>query len=212
MMSCGPYGDAEEAPAVLDALEALGAVEPVVDEGAPADELGVTAAVGEGAADPDAADPDGVADVEVAAADVAAADVAAAEVAAAEVAAAEVAAAEVAAVEVDAAEVDAAGEDAAGVDAVDEARASSPLASAWWPRPDRPARRSAPKRSCRNARRSWARLSLEVPAVVDELEVVPARAPDAGAVAAGLDAAVEESAVVPVEVEPVEGPDCAATA
>jgi hypothetical protein len=55
-------------------------------------------------------------------------------------------------------------------------------------------------------------LSLEVPAVVDELEVVPALAPAAGAVAAGLDAAVEEPAVVPAELEPVEEPDCAATA
>jgi hypothetical protein len=60
-------------------------------------------------------------------------------------------------------------------------------------------------------------LSLEVPAVVDELEVVPALAPAAGAVAAGLDAAVVEPAVVPAELElaelePLEEPDCAATA
>jgi hypothetical protein len=120
MMSCGPYGDAEEAPAVLDALEVLGAVEPVVDEGAPADELGVTGAVDEGAGDPDAADPAAVAVVELAAV-------------------------EAAAVEVDAVEVD----------GVEDALASPPsLAPPRWPRPDRPAWRSALERSCRNARKS----------------------------------------------------------
>jgi hypothetical protein len=130
MMSCGPYGDAEEAPAVLDALEVLGAVEPVVDEGAPADELGVTGAVDESAGDPDAADPAAVAVVELAAV-------------------------EAAAVEVDAVEVGAVEVDAVEVDGVEDALASPPsLAPPRWPRPDRPAWRSALERSCRNARKS----------------------------------------------------------
>jgi hypothetical protein len=59
-------------------------------------------------------------------------------------------------------------------------------------------------------------LSLEAPALVDELEAVPAFAP-AEVVAAALDAGAEESAavpaeVVPAEVVPAEEPDCAATA
>jgi hypothetical protein len=82
IMSCGPYGDAAELPAVLDAL---GAEEPVVDEVAPADELGVTAAGGVESGDFGAADPDAVAVLEVAAAEVAAVEVAAMEVAEAEV-------------------------------------------------------------------------------------------------------------------------------
>jgi hypothetical protein len=127
MMSCGPYGDAEEAPAVLDVLDALevpGAAEPVVDEGAPAAELGVTGAVDEGAGDPD---PAAVAVVELVAAELPVAETAAVEV------------------EVDAVEVD----------AVEDALASPPsLAPPRWPRPDRPAWRSALERSCRNARKS----------------------------------------------------------
>jgi hypothetical protein len=134
-MSCGPYGDAEEAPAVLDALDALevlGAAEPVVDEGAPAAELGVTGAVDEGAGEPDPADPAAVAVVELVAAELPVAETAAVEV------------------EVDAAEVD-----AVEVDAVEDALASPPsLAPPRWPRPDRPAWRSALERSCRNARKS----------------------------------------------------------
>jgi hypothetical protein len=120
-MSCGPYGDAAELPAVLDALDVLGAGEFVVDEVAPADGLGVTAAVDGDTGDPDAADPGAVAAVELAAAEVPAAEVAAAEVAAAEVTVADVAAVEVAAVE------------AARVEPgrVGDAPASSPLASAW---------------------------------------------------------------------------------
>jgi hypothetical protein len=55
-------------------------------------------------------------------------------------------------------------------------------------------------------------LSLEAPAVVDELEVAPALAPAVGLAVAAPDAAVEEPAAVPAEVEPVEVPDCAATA
>jgi hypothetical protein len=132
MMSCGPYGDAAELAAVgavLDALDVLGAAESVVDEVAPADELGVTAAVDGDPGDPDATDPGAVAAVEVAAAEVPAAEVAAAEVAAAEVVAVE-------------------------ADGVEDAPASSPLAPAWWPRPDRPAWPSALERSCRNARKS----------------------------------------------------------
>ena len=65
-------------------------------------------------------------------------------------------------------------------------------------------------------------MSLEAPAVVDELEAVPALAP-AEVVAEALDAGVEESGAVPAEVEPAEvepaevvpaeeEPDCAATA
>jgi hypothetical protein len=66
-------------------------------------------------------------------------------------------------------------------------------------------------------------LSLEAPAVVDELEVVPTvgLAVEAAVAAldvaveaavAPLDGAVEEPAVVPAEVELAEEPDCAATA
>ena len=132
-MSCGRYA-AAGLPAVLDALAVLGAGESVVDEVAPVDELGVTAAVDGDPGDPDAADPDGVAGVEVAAAEVPAAEVAAAEVAAPEAAAVEAARVE--------------------PGRVGDAPASSPLASTWLPRPDRPAWRSALERSCRNARKS----------------------------------------------------------
>jgi hypothetical protein len=110
-MSRGPYGDAADLPAVLDALDVLGAGEFVVDEVAPADGLGVTAAVDGGPRAPNAADPGAVAAVEVAGAEVPAAEVAAAEVAAAEVAAVE------------------AGRVEPG--RVGDAPASSPLASAW---------------------------------------------------------------------------------
>jgi hypothetical protein len=64
-------------------------------------------------------------------------------------------------------------------------------------------------------------LSLEVPAVADELEAVPALAPGEAA-AEVLDAALEEAAAVPAEVVPAEvvpaevvpaaEPGCAATA
>lgn len=59
-------------------------------------------------------------------------------------------------------------------------------------------------------------MSLEAPAVADELEPVPALAP-AEAAAEVLDAAVEVSdavpaEVVPAEVEPAAEPGCAATA
>ena len=70
-------------------------------------------------------------------------------------------------------------------------------------------------------------MSLEAPAVADELEAVPALAP-AEVVAEALDAGVEESGAVPAEIEPAEvvlaevvpaevvpaeeEPDCAATA
>jgi hypothetical protein len=55
-------------------------------------------------------------------------------------------------------------------------------------------------------------LSLEAPAVVDALEVVPALALAVEAAVAALDGAVEEAAVVPAEVEPAEEADFAATA
>ena len=54
-------------------------------------------------------------------------------------------------------------------------------------------------------------MSLEAPAVVDALEVVPALAPAVEAAVAALDVAVEEPAVVPAEVVPAEEPDCVAT-
>jgi hypothetical protein len=116
MMSCGPYAAAAELPAVLDVLDVLGAGESGVEEVAPADELGVTAAVDGDPGGPDAADPGAVAAVEVAAAEVVAAEAAAAEVVAAEAAAAEVVAVEAARVE---------------PGRVGDAPASSPLASAW---------------------------------------------------------------------------------
>jgi hypothetical protein len=81
-MSCGPYDAAADLPAVLDALDVLGAGESVVDEVAPVDELGVTGAADGDPGDPDAADPGAVAALEVAAAEVPAAGVAAAGVAA----------------------------------------------------------------------------------------------------------------------------------
>ncbi len=55
-------------------------------------------------------------------------------------------------------------------------------------------------------------MSLEAPAVVDELEAVPALALAVETAVAALDAAVEEPAAVPAEVELAEEPDCAATA
>jgi hypothetical protein len=135
MMSCGPYDDAAEVPAVLDApdvleaVDAPGAEEGVVDEVAPVGELGATAAVVEESEVSGAPDPGAVVALEVAAA---------------ELPAAAVPVVEAGAVEADALEADGA----------DDAPSSSPLARAWWPRPDRPAWRKALERSCRNARKS----------------------------------------------------------
>jgi hypothetical protein len=138
MMPCGPYDDAAEVPPVLDApdvpevlevLDALGAEEPVVDEVAPVGELGATAAVVEESEVSGAPDPGAVAALEVGAAELPAAAVAAVEVPAVEVLALE-------------------------ADGADDVPSSSPLARAWWPRPDRPAWRNALERSWRNARKS----------------------------------------------------------
>jgi hypothetical protein len=110
-MSCGPYGDAAELPAVLDVLDvldALGAEEPVADEVAPAAELGATAAVNEESEDCFVADPGVVAAPEPAGAELPAA--------VAEADAVEVAAVELAAVE---------------SDGTDDAPVSSPPARAW---------------------------------------------------------------------------------
>lgn len=132
MMSCGPYDAAAEVPPVLDvldALDALGAEEPVEDEVAAVGELGATAAVVEESEVSVAPDPGAVA---------------APEAAEAGLPAAAAGAVEAGAVEADAVEADGA----------DDAPSSSPLARAWWPRPDRPAWRNALERSWRNARKS----------------------------------------------------------
>jgi hypothetical protein len=60
-------------------------------------------------------------------------------------------------------------------------------------------------------------LSLEPPALVGELELVPVLAPAVEAAVAAPDAPLEEPAaaaaeVEPADVEPAEEPDCVATA
>jgi hypothetical protein len=81
--------------------------------------------------------------------------------------------------------------------AVDDSPESPWPAPPRWPRPDRPAWRSAPERSCRNARRSCARLSLGAPVapLVEELAAV------------AEPAAEDEPAVEPLDAVPAEEPD-----
>jgi hypothetical protein len=138
IMSCGPYADAAEAPDVPDALEVLGAVELVVDEDDPPDELAVAAAV-DGDVEFAAVESESAAPVEVAAAEVPAVEAVEVVEVVEVVAAAE--GVEPAALE-------------AGAELDGDSAAGAVESSLRWPRPDRLAWRSALARSCRNARKS----------------------------------------------------------
>jgi hypothetical protein len=146
IMSCGPYADAAEAPDVPDALEVLGAVELVVDEDDPPDELAVAAAV-DGDVEFAAVESESAAPVEVVAAEVPAVEAPAVEAVEAVEAVAVVAV--VAAAEgVEPAALE------AGAELDGDSAAGAVESSLRWPRPDRLAWRSALARSCRNARKS----------------------------------------------------------